>query len=429
MAYIITPVWVLLDLVTLLGFAKSFFAKRNNTNKAIAVFLFIWGIMSVYSCLLPEGYTKRILSFSFSFILLVLIYRGSMHRYILCVAVGTIFIGIIDIIFLYGICLLLGISYSEFVWKKLLFVSATTITKLCEVLFAYLFDRYHAQREIRPIRNRWMLLTLLFPVSSLLMMVVIFVSFQDRQDLSIGAFIYSCILLVANIAILYLINIMEKRTQEEQQLILLGHQMDVQTKSIIALEKSYRTQRKVSHEFMHQLQTINDLLDRGEEATVRQYIRNLQVAQRSRLLNINSHHPILDAILNQKYLWACDQNIKMQFQINDLSAINLGIDELVVLFSNLLDNAIEACMRIPGDRAINCSILCEEVVFISIRNTSLPVTIVNGMIETSKEPKLEHGFGLSSIRHILTKLHAEFAYNYQDGWFHFVAEIPLLPTE
>ena len=90
-----------------------------------------------------------------------------------------------------------------------------------------------------------------------------------------------------------------------------------------------------------------------------------------------------------------------------------------------MDNALEACMRRADNRRIECRIEADIHLFISIRNTSLPVKIINNRIETSKMPKSDHGFGLPNICRILDSLEAEYAFNYSDDWFHFVAEIPL----
>lgn len=425
MEYIITPIWLLLDFLTLTIFSNSFFNARYSIKTSPLIFLLMWCLTSICAVFLPDGYVYRTLSFVLTFLLLFFIYKGSLFRYLLCVTIGLIFIGIIDIAFSYGVCVLLNISYSNFVWKKMFYSSTVTTGKLIEVLLSYIFLKYHRQKRIGSIQRRWLILTFLFPASSLVMMVIIFLSFQDAQDLSISAFIYGLIMAVANFAILYLINIMEKRTKEEQQLTLLNQQMEIQSKSIAALNQSYQNQRRVTHEHLHQLQTIVDLLDQGEEQAIRQYISEIQGTRRTTALNINTHNPVLDAILNQKYQWASENGIKMQFQINDLSKITLGLNELVVLFANLFDNAIEACLNLPSDRAIYCHIICEESLYISIRNTSQPVEIVNGLIETTKEPRHEHGFGIPNIRHILNGLSAEFAYHFKDGWFHFVAEIPL----
>lgn len=425
MEYIITPIWVLLDCLTLTVFSNSFFSLRHNAKTSTLFFALIWCLTSACAVFLPDGYTYRILSFVLILLLQFLLYRGTLFRYLLCVSIGFIFIGIIDIVFLYGVSALLDISYSLFVWKKMLYTATGSTGKLVALLLSYLFSKYHQQRKIGSIQRRWMIMTITFPFSSLFMMLIIFMSFQNAEDLSLSAFIYGVIMSIANFAILYLINIMEKRTKEEQQLTLLNQQMEIQSRSIAALNQSYQNQRRVTHEHMHQLQTIVDLLNHGEEQAIRQYISEILGTRRTTALNINTHNPILDAILNQKYQWASENGIKMQFQINDLSEITLGLNEMVVLFSNLFDNAIEACLKLPSDRAIHCHIIKGESLFVSIRNTSPPVEVVNGLIETTKEPRHEHGFGLPNIRHILNALSAEFAYHFKDGWFHFVAEIPL----
>ena len=96
----------------------------------------------------------------------------------------------------------------------------------------------------------------------------------------------------------------------------------------------------------------------------------------------------------------------MQFCINDLSSIQLSASELVVLLSNLLDNAIEACRRVDAERLIRCTILENDGFFLSIRNTSLPVRITEHGIATTKVSASEHGYGLPSVCRILDALHA-----------------------
>lgn len=429
MEYIITPIWVLLDYLTLSVFSSPFFSLRHSKKTLASIFILLWCLNSIGLCLLPDGYVYRIFSILLLFLLLYFIYRGTLLRFVLCVTICLIFIGIIDTAFCYGVCVLLNITYFEFVWKKRLFALTGTMAKLIALLLSYLFAKYHREKKIGVIQQRWLILTLLFPVTSLAMMLIIFVSFQNAQDLSLSAVLFGCVMSFANFAILYLINIMEKRTKEEQQLTLLNQQMEIQSKNIAALSQSYQNQRRITHEHLHQLQTIIDLLDHGEEHAIRQYVAEIQGTRRATALNINTHNPVLDAILNQKYQWSSENGIKMEFQVNDLSEITLGLNELVVLFSNLFDNAIEACLKLPSDRAIHCHIIKGESLFVSIRNTSPPVEILDGMIETTKEPKHEHGFGIPNIRHILTGLTAEYAYHFKDGWFHFVAEIPLTSSK
>ena len=113
----------------------------------------------------------------------------------------------------------------------------------------------------------------------------------------------------------------------------------------------------------------------------------------------------------------------MEVKVNDLSSVSIPTDTLVVLLSNLLDNAIEACQRLEGRREIVCNILQEDALYISIRNTSLPVMIQKGKLPPSTKRSLEHGYGLSAVVYTLEQLQAEYTFTYQDGWFQFAAEI------
>lgn len=214
-----------------------------------------------------------------------------------------------------------------------------------------------------------------------------------------------------------------KQTQPDGDTLLLRQHMEMQQESMAALEQNYRMQRKSSHEFEHHMQVLRDLLDRGEMDAARDYLDRLKKNRSIHVMNVSSNHPVIDVILNQKYQTARENDIKMQIQVNDLSALTIPTDSLVVVLTNLLDNAIEACRRLDGYREIFCSVLYDDGLYISIRNTSEEVAIVDGKIPTSKQDSLSHGFGLLSVTYVLDKLDAEYTFGYDDGWFHFAAEI------
>ena len=214
-----------------------------------------------------------------------------------------------------------------------------------------------------------------------------------------------------------------KNTQPEVDLLLLRHHMEMQQESMAALEQNYRMQRKSAHEFEHHMQVLRDLLDRGEVGAARDYLDRLKKNRSIHVMSVSSNHPVIDVILNQKYQTARENEIKMQIQVNDLSQLTIPTDSLVVVLTNLLDNAIEACRRLDGYREIFCSVLYDDGLYISIRNTSEEVAIVDGKIPTSKQDSLSHGFGLLSVTYVLDRLEAEYTFGYDEGWFHFAAEI------
>ena len=193
--------------------------------------------------------------------------------------------------------------------------------------------------------------------------------------------------------------------------------------SYAALENNYRTQRKSAHEFERHLQTLGDLMGEGAYDTALEYVQKLRNS-RSRAATIRTGHPVFDVILNQKYQLAQEYGIRVDWKVNDLSSVTIPTEELVVLLSNLLDNAIEACRRKDGEKEIVCKILKQDSLLLAIRNTSNPVELDHGWV-TAKAENLEHGYGLPAIRQVLEALGAEYRFSYENGWFSFAADFPL----
>lgn len=231
-------------------------------------------------------------------------------------------------------------------------------------------------------------------------------------------------ILVAWLVGRYLMNRVNRRQVQELEDLLQRQHMEMQTESINALEHNYRQQRRVTHEFEHHLQVLDELLTNGAAADARDYIRSLRSSRSYRTISVNSHHSVIDVILNQKYQTAKESGIKMQLQVNDLSGVTILTESLVVILSNLLDNAIEACRRLDGYREIDCSVLRDDSLYIAVRNTSEPVQVEDGQIATSKDDALNHGYGLGNVCYLVDKLGGEYTFDYEDGWFQFVAEIP-----
>lgn len=425
MEYILSCIWVLMELVTCITFLRAFLDERTKYVTRVIFVLLAWGICSMLVVMKPPGYITQVGTITVTMAVSLLLYRGSLVKHILLVALYFVFNGIIDTGLSYGVCAIFGISFLDLRERKLLFTTVATTAKLVELCMAYILRRLRCSGGGLLVRWKWLLLTILFPVLSLVILILVFVMLQDQKEMASSAFVFSAVLAVANIGVLYLIRIMEKRTQDENQLILMRQQAKIQTNSINELEKSYRSQRKSSHEFLHHMQVISDLLDKNEYGDIRMYIDELQKTHTCRTFAIDTHHPTLDVLFNQKYQCATEKGIAIEFEVNNLSCLRIPISELVVLFSNLFDNAIEACEKVPGEPAICCKMLANDSMYISIRNSSLPVTIINKSIKSTKEKSMEHGFGLPNICRILDNLSADYDFGYSDGWFHFVADIPL----
>lgn len=281
--------------------------------------------------------------------------------------------------------------------------------------------RSHAQHS-------QLILYFLFPCASFVMLVILLYvtsGHNIEEFVSAGC----CILIfISNIAILFLLERMEYAASEREQLLMLNQQIQLQSKSMASASELYSAQRKKVHDFRAHLNILNQLMKSQEYSAAEEYLGKITKQQSDRLFLVNTHHPILDALFNTKAAEATQKKISIDFEVNDLSNLPFDASDMVVLLSNLLDNAIEACQRYDkGDKAIHVMAVVQQDFFISVRNTSEPVVIINGSIPTTKpEPQL-HGFGLANIRLILEKYSGEYTMFYENGWFQFTADIPLTP--
>ena len=222
---------------------------------------------------------------------------------------------------------------------------------------------------------------------------------------------------------------MEQNAYFREEALSLQTKSMAQKESIEALSAAYAQQRKLTHDFRAHLDTLSAMLEQQpfDINAIESYVHSLQSAQTSRILLVNTHHSALDALLNQKALVARNRSIDVQFRVNDLSAVKIDLVDLTVIISNTLDNAIEACEKLPvQDRQIYIQVVLDDnELFYAVRNRSLPVDVSSDRLPvTTKENPSFHGYGLQNVQTTLAKYHSVYAMDYADGWFEFATDLP-----
>ena len=136
------------------------------------------------------------------------------------------------------------------------------------------------------------------------------------------------------------------------------------------------------------------------------------------------NHDLLNLILNQKFQEAEDAGISLQYEMADMSGLQLKPTEICALFSNLLDNAIEANQKIAGGMERWIKLVCtrkEQILIIYISNSmeEKKIRFVGEIPETTKQDKEKHGFGMRSIRQIVNAYDGHMLIETEDKIFHF----------
>ena len=116
------------------------------------------------------------------------------------------------------------------------------------------------------------------------------------------------------------------------------------------------------------------------------------------------------------------------FRINDLSNIRVTDKDIVVLLSNLLNNAIEACEKCEKERVIKFKFMREESgIILSVKNTFCQPVIRQGNdFLTSKDyGRSSHGVGIRNVIKVVNKYGGTYVINDSNKEFYFSIMLPM----
>ena len=205
--------------------------------------------------------------------------------------------------------------------------------------------------------------------------------------------------------------------RKKTYLKLVEYQTEQSEKHLNEVRSIHKEMRGYKHDFHHHLQALKGQLEAGEVDRALAYIEQLD----NQLMNMDTllktGNVSLDAILSAKIAQAKAENIAVTVKANVPDQLTISDLELSIIIGNLLDNAIEACRTVTGERFIR--------IFISMKGTMLYFSMLNAagakkkktgsLFATHKDGV--HGFGLRRAEAILEEHGGWVKYNSEDGAF------------
>ena len=234
-------------------------------------------------------------------------------------------------------------------------------------------------------------------------------------------------LLILNYAVLILLESSSKYGKSVHDNALYRQQLETEINNVKILMKSFESQAQCIHDNKQHLANIYQLIYDEKYDQAENFIKSIQGGIYVALYRIRTNHAIIDAILNQKFLQAENNNIVLDIRAGDLSAIQIPDSLLVTIISNPIDNAIEACSIVSVKKIVTIKIVIEEgiLIFSVINPIAKPVKIINNQIETTKADKSIHGMGLKNVALALSKCNGDYEIICNENSFQFTALIRL----
>lgn len=234
-------------------------------------------------------------------------------------------------------------------------------------------------------------------------------------------------LLILNYVVLILLENSSKYGKSVHDNALYRQQLETEIDNVKILMKSFEVQTQCIHDHKQHLTTIYQLICDQKYNEAQNYIKSIQEGVYVALYRIRTNHAIIDALLNQKFLQAENNNVVLDIRAGDLSEIQIPDSLLVTIISNPIDNAIEACSIAPVNKVVAVKIVIEEgiLIFSVINPITNPVKIKGNQIETTKADKPIHGMGLKNVALALSKCNGDYEIICNHNSFQFTALIRL----
>lgn len=237
------------------------------------------------------------------------------------------------------------------------------------------------------------------------------------------------LLVVIAISFFFLFDGMLHSIQTKQTINILQKQLEQEKEYYEILLRKHQQFLQLRHDMRDDFNYIAELIKNDAYTTALEYSQRKsgQLAVTSVIQTGNS---MLDTILTIKEEEA--RHIHADFQsyiLVELNKSKIAIEDLSSLCSNILNNALEAVERVEDNTSRRIWFQLAQkahFLYIVVRNTtSNEIRVEGDILETTKQDKNLHGFGLSIIKNIVEKYNG----SYHLEWENYIFTIKIiLPT-
>lgn len=306
------------------------------------------------------------------------------------------------------------------IWKRMDCLVAMTITNvIVGVLVAYFAHKWKTERALE---SPQALVMSFFPGITVVLNVVLMISAEDKP----ADFLMLLLTLGLTVAVLIHMGIVQMFNEQMAQQQALHVQAALERERAEALMDSYTTQRRLTHEFTNHTDALALLLQQGEYEEAKAYLATVTKTIAANTTIMDTHNPLLDALLSKKYEEASRKGVMLYFDLPDLRKIPLDNTDLVMVVSNLLNNAIDAAAKADPPEVYFRMRKTEAELLVSVRNrVQKNLDLPDGQLPRSTKKEPGHGMGLWNVTDVLRKYQGEYTISCREKWFRFTCSVPV----
>ena len=219
----------------------------------------------------------------------------------------------------------------------------------------------------------------------------------------------------------YLIHDILEREKQIREDKIFRERVKNETRMYHQISGNYDIQCKREHEYKNQIMVISALVKKRKLDELDRYLNKICSNISYKTDCIDTNNVVVNAILNTKYQEAKQKDVVFVLKVNDLSDLPIADEDIVVILSNLLNNALEACEKC-NDKVLKIKFTKEnEQIVISVVNSfDGNILVINGDYHTSKEDLSTHGMGIKNVKEVVDKYGGTCVIRHDNYMFNFI---------
>lgn len=232
-------------------------------------------------------------------------------------------------------------------------------------------------------------------------------------------------LLMNNVLNLFICWIMGASLKESEDMAKLKNQngyLSIMAKQQEAMHEKIEQARRMRHDLRHFMILMNDFIQRKDMNGMKQYMLEYSTALSQHSWNHISYcaNDTVNAVAGYYLEMAEKEGVQTQFDCRISGELPLTAMEVSGILGNLLENALEACRRMPeeGQRYIRMSMRYEEGgFFILVIENSFSGEIRKKAERFISSKRNEPGIGLESVRNMIERAGGILKVEHENGVF------------
>ncbi|MGI6500013.1 MAG: sensor histidine kinase [Anaerostipes sp.] len=245
---------------------------------------------------------------------------------------------------------------------------------------------------------------------------------------------YESILIIAIVLLAFYEVIWFVRKKRNQRIQEQNQILEAENMLMMEYYDTLKHQLDKTRKFHHDLNKHINVLKELSEYTIKNekiktYTKEMEDTYEEYFPIMYCSNPVINALLVNKVKRCHEKEIKIDIKMKGFTTGTIKEIDLVALFANVIDNAMEECERIEGDErkkiAVKCDVQAGNLLF-QVTNPTDKNVINKRTLITEKKDKFSHGIGTKIIKDVVNKYEGYSQIDLEHGTFKMTVQLPVV---